>query len=599
MGAPLERFSRMVRHPSGDENILRPPEGLLTVAEELGRDPRRPKTALARLVSAIWYRQAQDMRTRLSAQESLPMIAHEREILMRPSHYPTDMGLGFAVHPEQITGFNQGIVQCFTSLDVPRPFDPNLHGDITTSVPGMGFAYLGTSSWTGRYDITARRGGGARGGFAYTTGPTEGTFPTSVLPQPTFDLGNLGFTNGGWQPEGLKYTNRPKHLRLHGLKNGITHKVMFARSRQVMFRNVYGNLSEDYAQPQAPMIVVNGNKPLKGIKTIALQRAPNAPTIVEFTFSSINGERTGLVAEFDTVQVFLAQENVMNPPLVFTGFVSSIAEGEMEVKVECKDALGYLELETLQREFNYQLEDATAVIRAIVGESSYAVPVNGMLQNSRLRLPVGIKLKGKTRLAAVQTILASINAGARKMFLSTSPTGMPIIEVGIEPKDAVAPLRGGEFPRTDVPLDVLPIGIVRNQGTDAKFNVAIVENPELQIEAVFPKTTSSDYPNRPVVRRFIEKAATTQFQAELFAKNFLNQQSDLDSSWTVRGIPSRYDIKPGDTIEFATKTAGLSGRYRVFNVKYMVSTTGRNIELNIGRAKTSLVEILRFISDKQ
>tara|TARA_R100000406_G_C3039358_1_gene105545 strand:- start:90 stop:620 length:531 start_codon:yes stop_codon:yes gene_type:complete len=176
---------------------------------------------------------------------------------------------------------------------------------------------------------------------------------------------------------------------------------------------------------------------------------------------------------------------------------------------------------------------------------------------------------------------------------------MPIIEVGIEPKDAVAPLRGGEFPRTDVPLDVLPTGIVRNQGTDAKFNVAIVENPELQIEAVFPKTTSSDYPNRPVVRRFVEKAATTQFQAELFAKNFLNQQSDLDSSWNVRGIPSRYDIKPGDTIEFATKTAGLSGRYRVFNVKYMVSPTGRNIELQIGRAKTSLVEVLRFISDKQ
>ena len=32
----------------------------------------------------------------------------------------------------------------------------------------------------------------------------------AVLPQPTFNLGELGFSNGGWNPEGLQYTNRPQ-----------------------------------------------------------------------------------------------------------------------------------------------------------------------------------------------------------------------------------------------------------------------------------------------------------------------------------------------------------------------------------------------------
>ncbi len=594
-----ERFNRMVRNPTDDENILRPPEGLLTVAEELGRDPRRPKTAIARIVSRLWYESAKDQRSRLTAQLALPFNAADRETMVRPSHYPTELGLGLAIHPEQAPNLSRMQVECYTSLDVPRPFDPNMHGDLSASVPGLGFNYLGSSSWSGRYDITSRRGGGARGGFAYTTGPTEGTYPTSVLPQPTFDLGNLGYTNGGWNPEGLKYTNRPKHLRLNGLRNGVVHKVMFARSRQVMFRNVYGPVSSDFAKPQAPLVVVNGNKPLKGIVSINITREPDTPTLVSIVMSSVHGERTGTAQEFDTVQVFLGPENMNNPPLVFTGYVSQVKETDSQLTLLCKDALGFLELETLTREFNYPQEDASAIIRAIIGESAYAIPVNGLIQKSRMFLPTGITLKGKTRLAAVQTIMSSINAGSRTMTLNTDPKGLPRLDVLVEPKDAVAPLRGGEHPRTDIPLDVIPISIVRNQGSTSKFNVAIVENPELGITAIYPLETSSDYPTRPVIRRFIEKAATTQFQAELFAKNYLNEQSIFNSSWVVNGIPSRYDIKPGDTIEFATKTAGLSGRYRVFDVKYAVSPSGRTVELDIGRSSTSLVEVLRFISSKE
>ena len=167
------------------------------------------------------------------------------------------------------------------------------------------------------------RGGGSRGGFAFTTTPFSNNQPSSVQDGGLeFGLGDLGFTNGGWNPEGLKYQFRPKSLRLGGLRNGWRHRVFFARSRQVMYRNVYGEISEDDGIPNCPMVVVNGLGLLKGITSISCSEGLNTPRSMNITISSIQGRREGVVNIGDTVQVYLSPNNWANPPLIYTGYVS-------------------------------------------------------------------------------------------------------------------------------------------------------------------------------------------------------------------------------------------------------------------------------------
>ena len=53
-------------------------------------------------------------------------------------------------------------------LTTPKPFDPHLHGDMTSTVArGFGYHYYSKSPFPDSYDIVHRRGGGPRGGFAH------------------------------------------------------------------------------------------------------------------------------------------------------------------------------------------------------------------------------------------------------------------------------------------------------------------------------------------------------------------------------------------------------------------------------------------------
>lgn len=598
MDDALERFQRLVRSPVGDELVITPPQPLLDEIERLGSDPRRPRTAIARWASSIWLDAVTDD---LDA-PSLEAGHAEKEIIERAAHYPTDWGLDLIPYPTDLgaTGYTSDRVYtgCYTSLSTPRPFDPHLHGSLPNTNLGFGYHLLSQSGFPDAYDITARRGGGPRGGFSFTTGPTEGAYPSSVLPQPTFNLGELGFSNGGWNPEGLQYTNRPKRMMLGGLRNGWSHRVMFCRSRKVGNRNLYGPMSTDEATPRASSVVINGLNALHGIKRISQTSSLNAPSTAVIELNNVAGRRSGTITEGDVVQIFAAPRMWANPPLVFTGFVSSINEGSNTLSFTATDTLGYLAREVLLTTPSYFQIDAASVIKDIAANSTYSPPIGNMTNSSNFVLPQGLDLTNRTRLSAIQTILSLVNATPKTMRIYADAHGVLHLRTLDEIDDVNNhPLNGGVLPRTGAPQDFYPSSVDREDGDVQGFNVVQVINSELNISETIPEPTDSRYPSRPVVRIVRDKSITQTQQARLVGEQYLQMQGAQRSRWTVVGRPERFDISPGDVIEFATSASALSGRFRVFDVRWNLSPTLAEMTLTLGRQSQDLLTSIRLASD--
>jgi len=600
MGDSAERFVRIVRAPEDDPFIIRPPQRLLDEAERLGQDPRRPRTAVARWVSSAWAESRREaIRRGPDAPEPLDARPSEKELMERPAHYPSDFGLGLIPFPDDIGGWvlDKTETTCYTSLSTPRPFDPHLHASGTPLTPGWGYGYHGSSPFPDRYDVVNRRGGGPRGGFAFTTGPTEGNYPSTILPSPTFDLGVLGFSDGGWNPEGLAYTNRPRRMRLTGLRNGWPHRVFFVRSRQVFFRNLYGPIASDEATPQAPLVVINGTRPIHGLLGVTSSETMNAPRRITVRVSSVVGRRSGVARVGDTVQVFMAPRRWANPPLVFTGFVSDVQETASDVVLTCLDPLGFLANETLTDETVVTRGDAAAVIKNVIAGSAYAPPIGRISAESLVTVPAGMRLKGKTRLAAVQTALGFINIQPKPMVLYADASGYIHLRSLPEVDDSnLTPLVAGRLPRTAVPQDLYPTRIERNTGDLDFFNVVVVKSTTLDnepIEVVYPDPDSASFPSRPVHRVVTETSVTDESQAVAFARLMLANQGRTSDRYIVECLPERFDIRPGDVVEFAS-SAGLAGRHRVFDVSWEFSPDGPRMTLSVGRQAPNLVATLRY-----
>ena len=518
----------------------------------------------------------------------------DKEAIERPSYYPPNYGIGFIPDPYQYSWGTMDYWEtiCYTSLSAPRPFDPHLHGDLTAKTVGYGYHYHSTSPWTDEYDIVTRRGGGPRGGFSYTTGPTEGSYNSSILPQPTFNLGVLGFTNGGWNPEGLQWTNRPRRMRLHGLRNGWPHQVYFCRSRQVMFRNLYGPMATEEATPNAPLVLINGSTTLNGIIEIKSNENENTPVRLVIAVNSTFGRRSGIALIGDTVQVYCAPRIWANPPLVFTGYVVEIEETENKVILMCDDNLGLLASEYLTTEPPIDKTDAANVIKTIVAGSKYALPISNMTTETRIPIPEGMKFQGKSRLAAIQTILDVINASPNRVQFRCNPQGYLELFTQRALHDTSAnPYIGGRLPRTAVPQDLYPTSIERTGGDVDFFNVATVFNSEQDIEVTVSGTGAS---TRPIQSYFSETDITTNEQARMLGVALLNQQGETRQRWSVEAKPERFDIRVGDIIDFASFIGGLAGRQRVYGIgwKY-ASGSSPTMNLTLGSAAPSLVATLR------
>lgn len=598
MSDEAERYTRIVRAPIDDPLIITPPKVLLDEAERLGQDPRRPRTAVARWVATTWAEtRKESIRRGIDVPEALQATADEKELMERPVHFPPDFGLGLIPFPNELGGawnLDKTVTTCYTSLSTPRPFDPHLHGDLTTKSVGFGYHYHGKSPFPDKYDIVNRRGGGGRGGFSFTTGPTEGNYPQTILPSPTFNLGKLGFSDGGFNPEGLQYTNRPKRMRLTGLRNGWRHKVFFVRSRQVMFRNVYGPISTDEATPQAPTVLLNGSRPIQGITTISSQHRLNTPRSVSVTIASMAGRRAGIGKIGDTIQVYATPRRWANPPLVFTGYISDIEESATSVTLHCLDSLGFLTNETILTDTAIAKGDAAALIKQIIAGSSYAPPIGRISTLSRVSVPSGISLKGKTRLAAIQTVLGFINIAPTPMTIYADGDGYihlrPLQEID---STDLTPLVAGRLPRTDVPQDIYVTSIEQEKGDLSNFNVVVVKNRSADVEFTYPPTTSNAFPKRPVHRVVNESSVTNDTQAEAFAKLMLSNNGRTKQRFSIEALPERFDIRAGDVMEFAS-SQGIAGRHRVFTVGWEMTPEGARMTLSVGRQSADLVSTLRY-----
>ncbi len=599
-----ERYMLLSRPEDG---VLIPPTQLLSFYEEIGSDPRVPKKAVGRLASTH-YRDA--MESRLHDQRNAEGWIHslgwpqEVEAAVRPAHYPAHWGLSRIPRADELKwdSWNVGYsrTHCYTSLNIPRPFDPHVNGLAYPNVVGFGYMYRRGSAWMDRFDVVGRRGGGNRGGFTMTTGPTEGTYPTSILPSPTFNLGRLGFTNGGWNPEGIQYTNRPRKMRLTGLRSGWAHRVYMVRSRQVMFRNVYGPMSTSEATPRAPLVVINGVENVSGVMSISYEGSVNAPGEISIEINNTRGKRSGKFKEYDTVQVYCSPRLVSEPPMIFTGFISDIIEKDV-ITITCLDTLGYLALEPILDRVDYTRVDAAQVIREIVAGSTYPIGLGRMMTTSRIVLPSGMNFVGKTRLQAIQTVLDFANTSPRKMLLQCDERGnLSLVEMP-DPETESAPLIGG---RDDMPLngsvnlgktrDFWPSSIQVTRGAQRSFNVATVKNTGLGVSATYPAITSPDYPASPVHVLFEEAAATTQHMCSYFAKQFVKQQQQGER-YTIKGRPERFDIYPGDVMQFfAYDGAAITGNHQIFKVDWWWNSASVGMTLTVGRDPPSLIGSLRY-----
>ena len=598
-----ERFMLLTRP---DEGVLIPPAHMLEYYESIGSDPRVPKKAVGRLASTH-YKEAFEHSFAVRSKDSNWIHSlgwpQEVESAARPAHYPNHWGISRIPRPDEMKWESWGLeythTVCYTSLNVPRPFDPHTHGIGSSNTVGFGYMYRSGSSWMDRFDVIGRRGGGNRGGFAMTTGPTSGNYPESILPNPKFDLGRLGYTNGGWNPEGIQYTNRPRKVRLTGLRSGWAHRVFMVRSRQVMFRNVYGQISTTEATPRAPMVVVNGIRNVTGVLSIKSAGTLNSPTEIIVEINNPRGYRAGQFKEYDTIQVFASPRFDSQPPLVFTGFISKIAERDI-IRLTCLDSLGYLSLEPILTKVDYTRVDAAQVIREIVAGSSYPLGLGRMITTSRIVLPSGMNFVGKSRLSAVQTILDFANSTPNKMSISVGPQGNISLSQLTDPIEEQSPLIGG---RSDMPLngsvnlsktrDYWPSRISRLSGSDA-FNVATVNNDALNLTATYPAVGSADYPASPIHRVFDEISATTNHMCEFFAKQFVVSQG-RGERYSIMGRPERFDIIPGDVMQFfAYDGASITGNHRLYEVNWYWSPRLVSMDLIVGRSPASLIGSLRY-----
>lgn len=591
MDRRLERYHRIVRESPSE--IIEPPSGLRNAVEQMAKDKRRPKTAIARWVSKQWAEAHVERIQGDPLPSPSPTIGMvQKETLERPTHFPSHFGLGLIPSTLSIGGYRQDktYTSCYTSLSIPRPFDPTLHGTIAGTV---GFGYMGYQGNPdpAKYDITTRRGGGPRGGFSWTTGPTEGNYPSGVLPQPTFNLGILGFSNGGWNPEGLQWTNRPKQVRLQGLRNNSAHRVMFARSRKVMFRNLYGPISEDEATPKAPSVLINGTRAISGIKNLRIKRRYNAPAEATIDVNSVAGRRSGQIKLGDTVQVFASPRQWDNPPLIFTGFVSDIEENSTSISIICLDALGYLTKEVLLTNPTYQETDAGVVARDIIAGSSYSPPLGKISTQTRVILPSSLNLSGKSRLDAIQTILDIVNNTPNQVILQAEVNGfINLVRLREIEDTSLKPYIAGRLPKTSTPQDLYPTNITRDEGDLDFVNKVTIKNSELGITVTEPAVS----PQNPVHIIVEETAATDAPTAKFFAQQLLNQQGRSGARWSVQALPERFDIMPGQIVEFASTDGGLAGRQRVFDISIQYSPDSVSMSMTVGRQAPDLVAMLRY-----
>jgi len=279
-----------------------------------------------------------------------------------------------------------------------------------------------------------------------------------------------------------------------------------------------------------------------------------------------------------------------NPPLIFTGYVAVIEETSTNIRLTCLDALGFLTNEYITEEPAHANGNISTMIKSIVAESSYKPPIARIISDFRFNLPTGLKFKGKTRLAAIQTLLSFVNSGPVQYQIYADAYGYVHVAQKKELHDSnVTPYVAGRVPKTTVPHDFYPTMIERVTNDDDFFNKVTVENEELDISATVSLTSE-----RPVHRYVKDTGVTTVAHAETLGRQILMRQGIAYSQWIVEGLPERFDLRAGDIMDFASVDGGLAGRQELFSVGWQFSTDDSVMTLTVGKQPSDIAATMRM-----
>ena len=157
-------------------------------------------------------------------------------------------------------------------------------------------------------------------------------------------------------------------------------------------------------------------------------------------------------------------------------------------------------------------------------------------------------------------------------------------------------MRGGALDstgRSTKPLDFYPTYVEQDKGDLDFFNVVVVLNEASGVNFTFPAVGSATYPTRPVQKIFTEQSITNDVQAERFAKLMLSNIGRTKVRYSVDGIPSTFNIRVGDAMEFAT--TGISGTHRIMGVSWTMQVDSPpTMTLDVGRESPDLKKTLQL-----
>jgi hypothetical protein len=225
----------------------------------------------------------------------------------------------------------------------------------------------------------------------------------------------------------------------------------------------------------------------------------------------------------------------------------------------------------------------------------YAPPIGRIKNESRITLPLGMKFLGQTRLSAIQSILNIINSTPNKFQIYTTADGYIAVRKLKEVYDtALQPFVAGTIPRTAEPQDFYPTAIERLSGDRTGFNVVVIQNTDLGITITVPAVGSARFPSIPVEKVVNDNGIVNEQQARMVGEYFLNTQGSANTRWIVEGKTERFDIEVGDVMEFASSEGNLSGRHRIFDVKWNLSVGSSSMSMNVGRQAPDIISALQY-----
>lgn len=339
---------------------------------------------------------------------------------------------------------------------------------------------------------------------------------------------------------------------------------------------------------------------MTGIKSVSVRHGFNTPSEATLVVDNSSGIQQDKVRRGHEMRIVAYPEvratDVGSSFFVFRGKITEVEASPRDFRIVATDQFGLLgnEILTANPTSVATNADAANIIKQIIAESNYDMDIDQIIGETRVKLSPGLDLTGKTRLSAIQYILGQVNVTPVKYRIYGKQKSLDVAMERLPDLDdtTYTPYIAGRIPRTSAPLDFYPTMIDRVEEDSDLVNLVTVRNQNQGILVSEPQTI----PSSPIQRLYDENTVTDETQARLFARQILNQQGISKIRWIVEGLPGRYDLKPGDIMEFASVEGGLSGRQMIFNISWSIRPSGASMRLEVGRQSPDLVTAIRFAS---